>query len=138
MTAWLCLAVALLTGITPAQGLMLCLESDGCVRIEIASSAPECGGCEGHEEDAAPATPSARGADDGACPCVDLPIPGATQEQRVQPKPIEFQLGPWVPAASPIVSSPFVAALLASRAPPTEVPRPLESVALIRTVVLLV
>jgi len=135
LTAWLCLAVALLTGITPSQGLMLCLESDGCVRIEIASFAPECGGCEGHAEDAT-TTLSARSVDDMGCPCVDLPIPGSTQEQRVQPKSIEFQPGPWVPAASPLTSSSVVAALLAARAPPREVPRPPESVALIRTVVL--
>jgi hypothetical protein len=65
-------------------------------------------------------------------------LPGATQEQRVPPRPIELQLGPWVPDAPAFVTSSLAAAVLVARAPPTEVPRPPESVALIRTVVLLV
>lgn len=33
--AWLCLALALLTGLSPAQGFVLCIETDGCVTVEL-------------------------------------------------------------------------------------------------------
>lgn len=138
MTAWLCLAVTLLTGVTPVNGLVLCLEPDGRVSVEVANNAPVCRSCcEQHPDEPTPASPTAQESDGACCPCLDLPVPGSTQEHRVQPRLVEFQLGPWTSTTSPLESHSFAVAACPFRAPPREVPRPPESIALISTVVLL-
>jgi len=136
-TAWLCIAVALLTGTAPAQGFVLCIEADGCVRVEGQARDADCAGCEGHELEALPnqAAASSTGVPD--CPCVDLALPGCRQEQRFLPKPIDFSIGSWIERPPEFLSQHRTLAGLPVRAPPTLVPRPPDSLALIRTVVLL-
>lgn len=138
MTAWLCLAVALLTGVTPAQSFVLCIEGDGCVRVEIRSSDSGCDSCEGHEA-VTPSSQTTTTADRiTGCPCIDFAVPAVSKEHRVLPTPIEIQVGAWValsPARLPQLPLSVAGAV---RAPPVDFPRPPDSLALIRTVVLLV
>jgi hypothetical protein len=127
LTAFVCFAVVLVIGLTPSSGFVICLEPDGCVSIEVETSALECAGCDGHEEVAPPAS-------DEPCPCVDLPIPGSSEDRR---RPIELRLATFAPQASSVAAEiPPVSPLLAS--PRGEAPRAPEALALIRTVVLLV
>jgi len=138
MIAWLCLAMALLTGLTPAQGFMLCLEADGRVSVEIATSDPACGCCE-HPQAGDPRTTTAASASaDVACPCLDLLLPGSLLDHRAQPKPVEFHVGPWMASAPSRFVQPHGWLPLAVCAPRHEVPRSPGSLALIRSVVLLV
>jgi hypothetical protein len=137
-TVWLCLAVAVLTGLTPAQGVMLCLEPDGDLCIEIASSADTCGGCEVEAHDAEPAAEHEVSTDDPCCSCVDVPVPGFCQDRQVLPKTIEFQLGPWLAQVETLVLPSIHTIRAASYRTRGEEPRPPDSLALIRSVVLLV
>lgn len=139
ITAWLCLALVFLTGLTPAQGLVLCLEPDGCISVEIATVANTCNGCDGHEEGTRPSAPSAEVATEAGCPCVDLTLSGSVQEQRIQPKSIKLQIGSWIALPPPLL--PTVLTASGSLVVPTlaaQIPRPADSLALIRSVVLLV
>jgi hypothetical protein len=136
-TAWLCLAVALLTGFTPAQGTVICLEPDGCVRIELAISAASCFGCGEHREDATPSSPVVRAPEVSDCPCVDLPVPGTSQERRLR-NSIALRLGSWIANPVALTAPPLLPAPRALRALRLDPPRPPESLALIRSVVLLV
>jgi len=79
--AWLRLALVLLTGLTPARGFVLCIEADGCVRVELRSSADDCGGCDGHAEAAKPADAAAFESESEACPCVDVAVLGVSNGQ---------------------------------------------------------
>lgn len=137
-TVWLCLAVAVLTGLTPAQGFMLCLEPDGDLCIEVATSAETCSGCviEGH--DPAPAAEHEVTTDDPCCPCLDLPVPGFSQDRQVLAKALEFQLGPWTEDVQPLVLRSIPPPCTTVHAARGEEPRPPDSLALIRSVVLLV
>lgn len=135
MTAWLCLAVVLLAGVLPAQGFVLCIEADGCV--EVKSSDASCDGCYGHEVEAAPSAVLASAAQDAPCPCIDLAVPGTSQDRRVLPKPIGFQIGPCLAPRLEVLGGTFGVGAGPPRSPPATAPRPPESLALIRTVVLL-
>lgn len=138
LTACLCLAVALLTGITPAQGLVLCLEPDGCVSVEIAAADQGCESCEDHEEPSAPAEVATPTTDEAHCPCLDLPLFGSSQERRVRPEQAEAQLGPWIAAASLQLAWTLPVVPLLVGAPRTDAAHPPGSLARIRSVVLLV
>ena len=137
LTAIVCLAVVLVTGLTPANGFVICLEPDGCVSIEVETSARECGGCEGHEEAALTIGTDARATSNEACPCFDLPIPGSSEDRRLERRPIELRLAtlaaPEITLDEALPSGPKL-----HRSPRAEPPRPTETLALIRTVVLLV
>jgi hypothetical protein len=136
-TAWLCLAVILLTGITPAQrGFVLCLEEDGCVRVEVKALDGNCAGCEGHAALAVAEQPASSLAGPLDCPCIDLAVVAPHQEHRVLPKPVHAQLGPWF-APEPVASPLFAVVDGHVHAAPTSVPRPPDSLALIHSVVLL-
>lgn len=138
MTAWLCLAVALFTGVAPVQNLVLCIEGDGCVQIEVRSSDAGCDSCAGHEASTSSSQTLTAMDRVTGCPCIDLAVPRVSKEQRVLPRPIELQVGAWVALPpAPIPQLP-VSVAGAVRASPVAVPRPPDSLALIRTVVLLV
>jgi hypothetical protein len=137
MTAWLCLAIALLTGVAPAQGFVLCIEADGCVSVEIKATDESCGGCDGHEAGTTTTSIAAAASGDAGCPCIDVAVPGAPQDERLLPRALEFQLGPWVAPTPALLPHALVAVASSVRAAPADDPRPPESLALIRTVVLL-
>ena len=137
-TAWLCLVIALLSGITPAQGLVLCIERDGCVSFEVKAFDANCAGCDGHEADKALSSVAAQATSDAGCPCIDLGVPDTTQDQGLLPGATAFRIGAWI--ALPLEIFPHLIGSAADtlRATAAEVPRSPESLALIRTVVLLV
>jgi hypothetical protein len=133
LTAFFCLAVVLVTGLTPSNGFVICLEPDGCVSIEVETSASECGGCEGHEATDAEST----AVSGDACPCLDLPIPGSSEDRRLERKSLGFRLAAFEAPASAIAEI-LQSAPSLHRSPRSDAPRPPETLALIRTVVLLV
>lgn len=137
-TAWLCLVVTLLTGVTPAQGFVLCFEPDGCISIEVATAAERCNGCESQEAPTTPGSPSVRLTHETGCPCQDVHVAGLAQDLRLQPKPIELKVGPWIAAPPTFLYLLTVSPSPVVHAPPTEVPRPPDTLELIRSVVLLV
>src|SRR5262245_30691786 len=61
--AWLCVALYSLVGTAGTAGVVLCIESDGCIQIEIGRG-DDCAGCD--EEHA--------GEQATSCVCVDLPL----------------------------------------------------------------
>lgn len=135
LTAWFCVVVIALVGITPAQGLVLCLEPDGTVALEVGDSDSGCGGC---TPDGAQEQPSGLPASEENCPCIDIPIFSLGEETQVQPRTFEISLdGPWL---APAPACAFVSAARIESTIPQVVgpPRPAERLAHIRTVVLLV
>lgn len=138
MTAWLCLALILLTGLTPAQGFVLCIEADGCVSVELKASDAICGGCEGHDEGEPAVQTGAPSGEGDPCECVDLAVPKAADQQAKPSRPAEIHVGAWIaPAPEVRVQQVFLAAL-AGRGPPTHVPRVADALTHHRSVVLLV
>ncbi len=137
LTAWLCLATALLTGLPPAQGFVLCLEADGCVSVDLAAPSEHCSCCESHEQAAAAPVQDARVLGEAGCACVDLVVLGVAQVRSGQIRPIGPQLE-FAPAPAPVDALPVpVLVPPASRSARAEVPRPPGSLALIRSVILL-
>jgi len=67
-----------------------------------------------------------------------LPVPGFSQDRQVLPKTLEFRLGPWVAFVEPLVLPSIPSLLATSWGVWGEEPRPPDSLALIRSVVLLV
>lgn len=134
LTAWFCVVLIALVGITPAQSLVLCLEPDGSVVLEVGSPESGCGGC---SADGGQEQPSVLPASEENCPCIDIPISLGEQTQ-VQPRTVEVSLdGPWLAPALECVA--VSAAQVASTIPQVvDPPRPAERLAHIRTVVLLV
>jgi hypothetical protein len=134
LTTWLCLVATLLMGISPGQALVLCLEPEGGVTVELASEANRCGGCAddttGSREPAVPA------ADPSDCPCIDIPLVLGGEQDQLELKQIDLPVSPTaaLPAATVLALEPG-AATCKSR---PDTPRPAQSLALIRSVVLLV
>ena len=138
MTAWLCLAATFLTGLTPAQGLVLCVQPNGRVSVDLVSPAEHCQCCDDHEQvTTAEALPS-RGLGDVCCECLDLPVSGTLQDRVNQSRPIAPQLGPWIAPKPGTVLVSLVLIAPVSRAARDGVPRAPDSLALIRSVVLLI
>lgn len=137
LTAIVCLAVVLVTGLTPANGFVICLEPDGCVTLEVETSARECGGCEGHEEAGLPIGTDTRAASNEECPCFDLPIPGSSEDRRLERRPIELRIATLAAPAFTIAEA-LASGSNLHGSPRAEPPRPTETLELIRTVVLLV
>jgi hypothetical protein len=136
LTAWLCLAAACLTGLTPAQGFVLCIRPDGRVSVDLAASAAHCQCC-AVEPSGTPAEPGiARAPDDDCCPCADLPVAPALQDRCSPSRTLAPQIGPATAPPPPAVPSALDPAAPAPGAPRPEVPRPPDSLALIRSVVL--
>lgn len=72
--AWTTLLVFLLTSLSPAGGLVLCIGEDGHVAIELATADTDCSDC----ADAAPKAPkccSLPAEDPTGCTCSDIPLP---------------------------------------------------------------
>jgi hypothetical protein len=69
----------MLSGISPAQDLVICLEPDGSVVLEGAE-AGACTPCGGTEE----ASREVERQSGECCPCVDIPLP--TQDECLQAK----------------------------------------------------
>ncbi|MBK7645353.1 MAG: hypothetical protein IPJ19_20335 [Planctomycetes bacterium] len=137
MTAWLCLAVAFLTGLAPAQGCVLCVQSDGRVGVDFATPAEHCQCCEDHEHIAAPEARSEHALCDSCCECLDLPVSGTLQDRLCKPRPITPQLGPWIPPSAVPLREALELRETNACVARVEAPRPPDSLALIRTVVLL-
>lgn len=144
MTAWLCLAMTVLTGIVPARGFALCMEADGCVRIEFKAVDEDCDGCEDHGVEA-PAS-DVLTAPDGSpsCPCVDLALPGppgdpqATPDQRSPLERIALQRDLCAEARPAIVEPARFPNAPVRTAPRAQVLRPPDALTLIASVLLLV
>jgi len=98
--------------------------------MELANAAADCASCDGHAEAQAPAL----GSLDDDCPCVDLQLPGSQRAPRLSPKTVALQLACIAPAPR-IVAEPAFEPRLPRAA--DAVPRPPDSLALIRSVVLL-
>lgn len=134
LSRWLCLTLAFLLGLSPAQGFVVCVEADGCVSIEVKAPQSVCGGCDQHEGDEEPGLTEEDGESDLACPCIDLPMPGAPEVVRVS----SVEAGAYI-APSPeltIQRAPLGAS--APRRPPTGEPLVADSLAHARGLVLLV
>lgn len=136
--AWLCLALLLLIGSTPAQGFVVCIEADGCVSVEVKASAADCGSCDGHDRDG-PAEDAVSGpSTNPGCPCIDYVVPGFPDQRVVTNRSLELQVGPWIaPPADLHVVQP-VPATTSERGPPPRAPRVSQTLAHIRSVILLV
>lgn len=136
-TAWLCLALALATGVTPAQGFVLCVEPDGCVSVELTATVDHCATCDEHAASGAGAMEVIPLAADTNCPCIDFALPGSTHEPAVQPKAADAE-GPTCCALRPTCTAlPFLMPAPTRHARRGEVPRPPDSLRLLRSVVLL-
>ena len=138
IAAWLCLMAALVTGVTPAQGFVLCMEPDGCISVEIAAGTDHCVGCEAHVAGGAGSFAPVPATAETDCPCVDFAVPGSTKDQSLQPKAADAPLLRWLAMLPTSVASPLAKTLPLFRVPRVGVPRPSDTLLLIRTVVLLV
>jgi hypothetical protein len=138
LTAWLCLALVLLTGLTPAQGFVVCIEEDGCVSIEVKATDASCGGCEGHEESDTPVQAAGTTGDGAPCPCLDLAVPASPEQQLAQSRSADVSVGPWIAPLPEVRVQQATPTATAGRGPPPCIPRVADSWSHIRTVVLLV
>jgi len=138
LTAWLCLVVALYSGLAPAQRFVLCLEPDGCVTPEVAAGPGRCGSCEPHREASSPAPWALLASLDAGCPCVDFRVQGTPEDQRVQQRRTRLpeRCLAALPPASGASGGPERTGPPASLAPWVAAPRPAGSLLLIRSVVL--
>ncbi|MBI5434000.1 MAG: hypothetical protein HZA52_14305 [Planctomycetes bacterium] len=72
--ASLCLALALLLAATPAWGLTLCIEEDGCITVALSASEDHCGGCDPHATEGRASSAFDLDAVPQDCPCADLTV----------------------------------------------------------------
>jgi hypothetical protein len=136
--AWLCLALMTLSGLIPAQGVVLCIEEDGRASIEMKSASSRCAGCPGNEA-AEIKVPHAMPASGGnVCPCVDIAVPGSSEAQNAPSRSAEPKLSPCVFHAVEIGFLEPTELATAERVPPLHAPRVADSLACIRSVILLV
>lgn len=137
-TAWICLVLALLSGLAPSQGFVVCIEGDGCVSIEFKTTAATCAGCDGHSTSESPGQAAASTSEGMSCPCIDLALPGCTEVRGLPCRSVAIHVSPWLP---PPQENPGLHATLAnavSGAPISWFPRGPDSLPLIRSVLLLV
>ncbi|MBI5364884.1 MAG: hypothetical protein HZA53_17030 [Planctomycetes bacterium] len=137
LTAWLCLGVALLTGLAPAQGFVLCFEPDGGVCFAVPTVEQRCGGCRTAE--AAEHTSAFERVDeDACCACTDFALPGRAQEDCTAPgyARVHFVVVRIAAAVQPVRLDSRASA--PPRAPPRAVPRPPDVLVCIGCDVLLV
>jgi len=134
LAAWLALAAAFFTGVTPSEGLILCFEPDGTVALESSVVSRACGG---YEEPATGYEAAARSVSASeCCACLDIPVDGAGDEARAPLSTVELRID--------LPSAPAAEFSLAPPAPPFEgvgdlcrgPPRPPGILAHIRSVVL--
>jgi len=138
LVAWLCLALLLLTGSAPSQGFVVCIEADGCVSIEVKAANLTCRSCEGHESDELASETASDPSTNPECPCTDYVVPAFPDEQVFTNRSSDLQVGPWItPAAELHVVQPPHAPT-SERGPPPRTLRVAQSLAHIRTVILLI
>lgn len=135
LKAWLCAALLLLTRLAPAAGFVVCIEPDGCVRIEVKAEGSACSDCKEHDA-GAPDAQEPGTEDDSGCPCKDILVPANPNEQRPEPRAV-------VSDAAVLVALPVDPATVAAPLGPAWTARPVaprveSSLARIRSVVLLV
>ncbi|TAJ24755.1 MAG: hypothetical protein EPO68_01060 [Planctomycetota bacterium] len=117
---------------------MLCIEADGCVNLETKGPADPCDACEDHH-DALDSVEIAATSGDGAdCACIDIAVPNGTDAVTAKLRSIASCAGPWIapPTAIRIEAAEQRDARRSQR--PPDVPRVAQSLAHIRSVVLLV
>lgn len=136
--AWLCLALLLLSGSTPAQGFVVCIEADGCVSIEVKAPTVDCGGCDGHERIGMPEDVVSDPSTNPECPCIDYVVPGFPDQRVVTNRSLDLQVGPWIAPPAELHVAPPVPATTSERGPPPRAPRVSQTLAHIRSVILLV
>lgn len=137
LIAWLCLALLLLTGSTPAQGLVVCIEADGCVSIEIKTTAADCTTCDGHQRNGMPEEAASDPGLNSNCPCMDCVLPGFPDERVITNRSLDLQVGPWVPLVGELLVVRPILCIASQRGPPLWAPRVAQSLAHIRSVILL-
>lgn len=86
LTTWLVLVAYMLSGVSPAQQLVVCLEPDGSVVLEAAEDGA-CTPC-GPEESSQEVEQLAA----ECCPCVDIPLPMQGEEAQAKPKASDAQI----------------------------------------------
>jgi len=129
--------VAVLIGVAPVHGFVVCIEEDGCVRIEVKASTADCDGCGDHESEAPASEVLDLATEEEACPCIDIAVPGSSREQRMLPRARDFQLE-FVTALPPL--TPVALCISTPRehfAPLEAIPRVADRLAHIGSVVLL-
>jgi len=130
-----------LAGLTPAQGLVICLEEDGRASIEFKETSRPCDGC---PEDAAAGAELREASDSqapqaaGACPCVDIEVPGPSDAQALSSRSADTGLETCIAARLEICVLTPSALAAPVRGPPWRTPRVADSLACIRSVILLV
>lgn len=135
--AWFCLALLLVTGLTPARDYVLCIEPDGCVNLEAKAPADRCGACDDHHD--RDAVEVAATNDDGAgCACIDLAVPSGSELVTAKLRSIASCSGPWILPSASIGVAPAELRDAGRTEQPPDVPRVAQSLTHIRSVVLLV
>ena len=134
LAAWSCVVVVALTGVVPAQGLMLCLEPDGTLALELGFAENDCSGCTSEGTGTQPSDGAATR--ESGCPCVDIPLISSGEQQQLKRRTSQLQLD----ASGAPHLAPFTRLLLPFADPrevfPSRAPRPPPDLASIRTVVL--
>lgn len=136
-TAWLCITLAALAGFAPTRGFVLCIEADGCVRLELKAPIEACGGCEPHDA----SDSSDASVDHGTateCACVDLSIPGTSEPQIASAQTIVIHDVQFVAPVEHIRLQVCASRATNDRGPPTHVPRVADALTHHRCIVLLV
>ncbi len=87
LTAWLVLVAYMLSGVSPAQQLVVCLEPDGSIVLEAAEDGG-CTPCGGTEESSREVERLAA----ECCPCVDIPLPTQDEGPQAKPKASDAQI----------------------------------------------
>jgi hypothetical protein len=91
--ARLCLLAAVLMGLSPDQGLVLCVGPEGTYTLEVASDESSCDGCPEVSDPARGGEEHATLEDPATCPCSDYPVLAGSSEARSKPKLIDIDLG---------------------------------------------
>ncbi len=136
LTAWLVLAVYLLSGIAPAQRFVLCVEADGCVSLEAKTDAYPCAPCTPCADEEEGDDPAAH-PDAGACACIDIPLPSQVDAPQLgaRSKPTSSATAAVLPLA-PVASVTSRGAFGFLSPPLQQRPRPAPGLASIRTTIL--
>jgi hypothetical protein len=131
LATWFGLVAYLLSGISPAQQLVVCLEPDGSVVLE-AAEASGCTPCDGTEDP----SPQVTGLRSACCACIDIPLPRQGEGPQAKPKASEDR-GSWAAVVPPAGIGSITGIEPVEREPSVRArPRPAPNLALIRTVVL--
>jgi hypothetical protein len=87
LAAWLGLVAALILGLLPGEGMVLCFEPDGTVALELSDSGLPCDDGGTREVSLGSRAPAS-----SCCACLDLPI-GVSSAARVRPASVALHAG---------------------------------------------